>query len=164
MDFITSNIEIFIIALLLLTIGGLALSVSALISFRRARRMYQVFMTGTDSKNLEAELLELVSRINGLEKDRTAQGKHLRELEQKLSLAVQKVGMVRFNAFQDAGGELSFALALLDNLGTGIVVSSIYGRAEARVYAKAVNNTKSSLHLSKEEEQAIAQAMQNNKL
>lgn len=160
MEFITTNIELVIIALTALLIMSLALSIYALSQFARTRRMYKNFMLGVDGKNLESGLLELVDRIGNLEEDRKAQIKVLRDIERKLSYAVQRVGMVRFNAFSDAGGELSFAIALLDSEGNGVVVSSIYGRAEARVYAKTVTRTKAAIHLSAEEEKAISQAMQ----
>jgi hypothetical protein len=82
----------------------------------------------------------------------------LRELEQRLPFAVQQVGLVRFNAFSDTGGEMSFALALLDASGSGVVMSSLYGRAEARVYAKPIVAGQSTFPLSSEEMAAVAQA------
>lgn len=159
MQFIIDNTGNIMIALTVLTAISLGAGAYAVRELKRVRRMFRVFMTGSDSKNLEESLLEMSQRVVNLEEDRTIQNKHLRDLERKLSHAIQRVGMVRFNAFSDAGGELSFAVAMLDSEGNGIVVSSIYGRAEARVYGKAVIKGKSSMHLSSEEESAIAQAM-----
>ncbi len=149
---------------------GIFLSVVALLTaalahseFAKARRMYRVFMTGTDQGNLEQVLLAQAARLEHLEQERQSQGKQLWEVEQKLAQAIQKVGMVRFNAFSDVGGEMSFAIALLDAQGSGVVVSSIYGRAEARVYAKPVVKGGTSSSLSKEERAAIEQAIETNK-
>lgn len=164
MEFVAYNIEIIIVGLSLATIITLVLTIYAMVQFRHARRMYKTFMTGTESQNLESHLLEVVSRVKTLEDDRSAQAKTLRDLDRRLSYALQRVGMVRFNAFSDAGGELSYAVALLDSEGNGVVTSSIYGRAEARVYAKSVIRGKSSFNLSQEEESAIAQAMQSTKV
>ncbi|MDP3488354.1 MAG: DUF4446 family protein [Bacillota bacterium] len=164
MEFIIQNTGIMIIALIVVATISLGVGMYAIRELKRVRRMFRVFMTGSDSKNLEECLLEMAQRVKGLEEDRSIQGKHQRELERKLSNAVQRIGMVRFNAFSDAGGELSFALAMLDAEGNGIVVSSIYGRAEARVYGKSVIRGKASMHLSSEEEDAIVQAMQGNKM
>lgn len=81
------------------------------------------------------------------------------ELESVLRRAVQRVGFVRFNPFHDAGGDQSFALALLDAEGSGIVISSLHGRAETRVFAKAVSNGRSRHALSAEEQDAIDRAL-----
>lgn len=82
-----------------------------------------------------------------------------RELEAASRLAIQKVGIVRFNPFQDSGGDQSFAIALLDQGGTGVVVSSLHGRAETRIFAKQVTNGRSKHQLSDEEQQAIVAAL-----
>src|SRR5947207_12443073 len=82
-----------------------------------------------------------------------------RELEASSRLALQKVGVVRFNPFQDSGGDQSFAIALLDQGGTGLVISSLHGRAETRIYAKPVTNGRSTHSLSDEEQQAIRDAL-----
>jgi len=82
-----------------------------------------------------------------------------RELETSSRLALQKVGLIRFNPFQDSGGDQSFAIALLDQGGTGVVVSSLHGRAETRIFAKQVTNGRSTHALSDEEQQAIKTAL-----
>jgi hypothetical protein len=96
-----------------------------------------------------AQLSSRVDALNALE----------RELEASTRLALQKVGIVRFNPFQDSGGDQSFAIALLDQGGTGVVVSSLHGRAETRIFAKQVTNGRSKHSLSDEEQQAIVAAL-----
>ena len=73
--------------------------------------------------------------------------------------AVQRVGMVRYDAFEDMGGHLSFSAAFLDGKGDGVVITSINGRADTRCYAKPVRAGTSAHNLSEEEEQAIRQAL-----
>ncbi|HEX9123536.1 MAG TPA: DUF4446 family protein [Actinomycetota bacterium] len=73
--------------------------------------------------------------------------------------AVRHVGLVRYDAFEDVGGRLSFSCALLDDHGSGVVVTSINGRQDTRVYAKPVTEGRSSYNLSVEEEEAIRQAL-----
>lgn len=73
--------------------------------------------------------------------------------------AVRRVGLVRYDAFEDVGGRLSFSCAMLDEHGTGVVVTSINGRQDTRVYAKPITDTKSPYNLSVEEEEAIRQAL-----
>ena len=76
-----------------------------------------------------------------------------------VALAVQRVGIVRFDAFEDLGGMLSFAVAMLDKEGSGVVLSSINGRNETRIYAKPVEHGGSRINLSGEEEEAIRRAL-----
>lgn len=95
---------------------------------------------------------QLASRVDGLNALE-------RELEAMSRLALQKVGVVRFNPFQDSGGDQSFAIALLDQGGTGVVLSSLHGRAETRIFAKQVTNGRSRHALSDEEQQAIRTAL-----
>ena len=73
--------------------------------------------------------------------------------------AVRHVGVVRFDAFEDMGGRLSFSAALLDGHGNGVVITAINGRQDTRSYAKEVRGGISAHHLSDEESQAIQQAM-----
>jgi hypothetical protein len=71
----------------------------------------------------------------------------------------QRIGLVRFNPFEETGGNQSFALALLDGAGNGFVVSSLHARAGTRVYAKAISDGRSDGALSAEEAEALQQAL-----
>lgn len=73
--------------------------------------------------------------------------------------SVQNVGLLRYDAFEDVGGRLSFSCAMLDDRGSGVVLTSINGRQETRVYAKPIAEGRSSYNLSSEEEEAIRQAL-----
>jgi hypothetical protein len=72
---------------------------------------------------------------------------------------VRRVALLRYDAFEDVGGRLSFSCALLDEYGSGVVLTSINGRQETRVYAKPITEAHSSYNLSLEEEEAIRQAL-----
>lgn len=77
-----------------------------------------------------------------------------------ISETIRHLGIVRFDAFVDVGGRLSFAAALLDDDGNGLVISSISGRSEGRVYAKPIVDRRSEFPLSEEEEEAIRKAFE----
>jgi hypothetical protein len=101
------------------------------------------------------------------------QARHIQKLEQairalnatdrrqqvSLDGAVRHIGLVRYDAFEDVGGRLSFSCAMLDDHANGVVVTSINGRQDTRVYAKPVNDARSQYNLSVEEEEAIRQAL-----
>ena len=80
-------------------------------------------------------------------------------LENEGKTHVQQVGIVRFNAFDNTGSDLSFAVAMLNAANTGFVLSGIYGREESRVYAKPLIKGESTYTLTKEEKQAIEHAL-----
>lgn len=73
--------------------------------------------------------------------------------------SVQNVALLRYDAFEDVGGRLSFSCAMLDEHGTGVVLTAINGRQETRVYAKPISEGRSGHNLSAEEEEAIRQAL-----
>ena len=81
------------------------------------------------------------------------------ELEQLSQRSIQKVGVVRFNPFADTGGDQSFAIALLDAEGNGIVLSSLHSRSDTRMFAKQVQAGRSRHQLSDEEQDAIRKAL-----
>ena len=80
--------------------------------------------------------------------------------QQLIEGAVRHVGLIRYDAFEDVGGRLSFSCALLDDHGDGVVVTSINGRQDTRVYAKPITAGKSGYNLSIEEDEAIRQALE----
>lgn len=104
---------------------------------------------GEDLKLFESALNKLLDRQDELALD-------LRE-------SVHNVSVVRYDAFEDMGGRLSFSAALVDDHGTGLVLSAISGRTEARVYAKLIEEGESDSGLSPEEVKAISDAMSNPK-
>lgn len=115
---------------------------------------------GTDFETLVRATLDGVeatrTRLDQLEID-------LGALTQQQQLALQHVGIVRFNPYQDTGGDQSFALALLDSQGDGVAISGLYARGVVRLFAKPVTQSGSTYPLSDEEKQAIQQAMNRGK-
>ena len=74
---------------------------------------------------------------------------------------IQKIGLVRFNPFEETGGDHSFSLAIMDGEGTGIILTGLHTRERTRLYIKAVKNERCELQLSKEEESALKKALKN---
>jgi hypothetical protein len=121
---------------------------------------YQHFMMGASGESLEAALRDHVARIHEIA-DRLAKVEELaRRLEKSGELSFQHLGVVRYNPFRDTGGDQSFAIALVDGHGNGVVVSSLHGRDVTRVYAKPLAGWESIHSLTDEEKQAIAEAHQ----
>lgn len=85
------------------------------------------------------------------------------EIMLNLSSSIRNISVVRYDAFEDMGGRLSFSAALVDDHGSGLVLSAISGRMEARAYAKIVEDGESEMGLSPEERKAIDEAMSGRK-
>jgi len=100
---------------------------------------------------MERELADLIQA-------RTLFASRLDELERIARVEVPRIGFLRYNAFSDVGSDLSYALALLNREGDGVVVSSVWSREETRTYGKAVNKFAAAVDLSKEERDAIERA------
>lgn len=83
----------------------------------------------------------------------------LQYLAEAIQKSIQRVGLVRFDAFDDMGGRLSFSAALLDASGDGLVLSTINGRSESRIYAKPIERGASRYNLSAEEQEAVRRAL-----
>jgi hypothetical protein len=122
---------------------------------RRLRRV----LPGGESTSLDQVLAQQADKIADLTRRLDALNKLHHELEEITHRTIQKIGVVRYNPFSDTGGDQSFAIALLDSLGNGIVVSSLHSRTDTRVFAKAVQAGRSRYPLSDEEQDAIRQAL-----
>lgn len=135
------------------------LNILFLIFFLLQRQRLNSFLQGKNGENLE----DLIKKSSSdIEQMRSRFEKILSETEnqkKQLIAAIRKVGVVRFNPFNNTGGDQSFAIALLDSTNSGIVISSLYLREGTRVYAKPIQELKSKYPLSKEEEEAIKKAI-----
>ena len=138
---------------------GLVLGVVAQVRLRRLRRSYSVLQSG-DGESSFVEAAARTSRdVDGLRRDVAVLSAGLDDARADLSDAIRHVAVVRYDAFGDMGGRLSFSAALLDDSGDGLVLSSIAGRTETRTYAKGVKRGTSEAQLSPEEEQVVGWAM-----
>jgi hypothetical protein len=122
------------------------------------RRLRRVLPEG-EATSLDQILERHAHDIDGLSTRLDALNKLHRELEEITHKTIQKVGVVRYNPFADTGGDQSFAIALLDAQGNGVVVSSLHSRTDTRVFAKPVQQGQSKHSLSDEEQEAIRKAL-----
>lgn len=143
-----------VVALLIVWVALLQRSEARLRS--RLRRV----LTGGETTSLDQILDQQAQRLDGLSGRLDALNKLHKELEAITQRSIQKVGVIRYNPFSDAGGDQSFAIALLDAEGNGLVVSSLHSRTETRVFAKPVRAGRSTYSLSDEEQQAVKKALE----
>ena len=150
----------------LLALGTAAIVVVAIIwlallqrSSAALRRRLRLVMPDGEATSLDQVLARHANEIAELGKRLDALNNLQHELEQITHRTIQRVGLVRYNPFADTGGDQSFAIALLDSQGNGIVVSSLHSRTDTRVFAKPVQRGASRYQLSDEEQDAIRKAL-----
>jgi len=122
------------------------------------RRLRRVLPQG-ESGGIDEILDRQLKSVESLSERVDALNKLHHELEHLSQRTLQKVAVIRYNPFSDTGGDQSFAIALLDSLGNGVVVSSLHSRTDTRVFAKPVQSGRSKFQLSDEEQDAIRKAL-----
>ena len=147
---------------LVLAVALIALAVfmvQLFLGFTKFRMRYEGVAKAVEAGNLAEAIVQQSEDIGHVQNDIVALDKVMRKIAKDLTGAVQKTALIRFDAFDDVGGKLSFAVALLNERADGLVVSSINGRQESRIYAKPVKAGESIYNLSAEEKEAIGQAL-----
>jgi uncharacterized protein YoxC len=125
-------------------------------------RKYLSFMKKIgNGNNLDEMLKEYLSDVKQIKQDNSEIRAYYTKLDNDISSSIQKIGLVRYNAFKDVGSDLSFAIALLDRENNGVVFNGIYGSESSNIYAKPIKKGESSYQLSDEEKYAIEIAEQN---
>lgn len=152
--------DLFLIILLILNI---ILLISSIISNIRIRNIHQnsnLFMKKLgDGKDIKEDLEKYINRVANSEEEIRKLSLNYKILEKKMKKCVQKMGVVRYNAYKNTGSDLSFAVSLLDEENNGLVLNGIYSREMSNIYAKPIKNGQSKYKTSPEEKEAISKAI-----
>jgi len=140
-----------------LTILVLFTLIQNFILFRKLRAL----LRGGDGKSLEGTIKKLGERVESIEAHAKEMTLILKEADERLGRSVQGISVKRFDPFQNAGGQQSFATAILSENGDGVVISGIHARDGVRVYAKEVKKFASERELSEEEKTAIREVQES---
>jgi hypothetical protein len=157
---LAGNLAATFAALLLLVVVLIAVVLLQSIRLGRAVRAYRDLVRDTDGGSLHDLLTgHAITVERAAERMGEIEAMHS-IIEERTQRSLQHIGMVRFNPFEDTGSDQSFAIALLDDRRDGVVISSLHGRSNTRLFAKPVADGSSSHHLSDEETQAIRIAIE----
>lgn len=128
----------------------------------RLLETFTALTRGVDKSDLKTVLDEILSSMKKSQAADAELNQKLLEMKAEALNGIQKVGLVRYNPFADTGGNQSFVLALLDGKNNGFVITSLHSREATRVFAKpVVQGKKSEYEFSKEEKEAIAEALKD---
>ena len=150
---------IIIIILLILTVYLLIRNVNSNMRLSRLERRYKVFMKGRDAQSLEKVFVRKFAQIDRLYEAKDQHDHELLFIKKNLDKMFSKYGVEKYDAFDDVGGKLSFALALLDKDNTGLILNAVHSRDNCFLYLKEIVKGESYVMLSQEEVEALRKAV-----
>ena len=153
-----------ILFMLILFVVLFILYVNVTMKYNRLKNSYATFMKGKDGKSLEQSLKDKFEEAEAVLKFTKQNRTEIRELNRKLETNYQKVGIVKYDAFNEMGGKLSFSLAMLDVKNNGFIINAMHTREGCYTYIKEIIDGNSVIVLSGEEQEALNNAMGENNI
>lgn len=150
---------VILILMMLLMVFVLLYLVSVSIKMTRFQKKYRIFMRGKDAVSLEKAFAQKFLEVDKVIEVTKNQALEIARIKEILAKTTNKIGIVKYDAFPDVGGKLSFALAMLDDGNSGYVLNAIHSREGCYTYIKEIVNGESYIVLGQEEKEALRQAV-----
>lgn len=157
-----ADIGVIILILAILLLISIILNILNLCTIRKVTKKYEKFMKGKNANSLESEIVALFEDNKFLKNSIDKNKKDIQTLYKKLESTIQKVGIVKYDAFQQMGGKLSFCLCMLDEENSGFMLNSVHSTEGCYTYTKEIIRGKAMTDLGKEEEIALNMAIGEN--
>lgn len=142
---------------------SMLIAVIALAKTASMKKKYNAFMQGENGKSIEKLVKENLDSIRESRQTGSQNTKSIEDIYDKLQYAFQKIGIVKYDAFHEMGGKLSFSLCMLDRLDCGYIINVMHSNAGCYAYIKEIVNGKSFIELGAEEQNALNQALAGRK-
>ena len=155
-DYIILGLAGFCIVLFILVIVNM-------VQTSKMKKKYKKFMSGKNAKSLEETLVKKPNQIDSLVEANAANEKNIKNVVNNMKFTFQKVGLVKYDAFNEMGGKLSFSLALLNASNDGFVLNAVHSREGCYTYIKEIIDGNSIIVLAEEEQEALNMAMEVEK-
>ena len=153
------DIGVVILVLCIIILILLVINITNICSINKLKKKYNKFMTGKNAKSLENEIIALFEDNKFIKSSIDKNKKDIRTLYKNMESTFQKIGIIKYDAFNQMGGKLSFCLALLDENNNGFILNSVHSAEGCYSYTKEIINGESSISLGEEEKQALLKAM-----
>lgn len=151
-DYIIIGLAAVVLILLIMTIVNIA-------QMRKLKKGYKAFMSGKNGKNLEDTLIKRLDQVDTLIESNAKNAKSIKALFENMQITYQKMGLIKYDAFHEMGGKLSFSLAMLDAKNNGYIINAMHTREGCYTYIKEIVDGNSIIVLSEEEQEALNRAM-----
>lgn len=153
-DYIIIGLAAVVLILFILTIINIS-------QMRKLKKSYKIFMTGKNGNNLEETLIKRLDQVDTLLTANNENEKNIEALVDDMQHTYQKMGLIKYDAFNEMGGKLSFSLAMLDVKNNGFIINAMHTREGCYTYIKEIVDGNSIIVLSDEEKEALSRAMGN---
>lgn len=147
------------IGLSILSLILLILVIVEMLQLRKLKKQYKKFMTGKDAGNLESQIIKLFEDNKYLLNLAETNKKDIRGINHEMEYSFNKMGIIRYDAFQHMGGMLSFSIAMLNKKNDGYILNSVHSAEGCYTYVKEIKKGTCEIELSNEEKEALAKAM-----
>jgi hypothetical protein len=158
----TVNGAYLFLATFVLLIASFIVNLSLSSKVKKITKRYEEFMGGRDGKTMEEMIKSKLNDIEDVKVKAFKNGKDIADINERLEKTVCKVGLSKYDAFNEMGGKLSFALVLLNEKNTGLSMNSMHGPEGSYVYVKEIINGQSYIALGDEEQKALDMALEKN--
>lgn len=155
-DYIIIGLAAVLLILVILTIVNI-------VQMRKLKKRYRIFMSGKDARTLEDILTTRLDQVDSLIASNKKNEQSIQQIFQTMKYTFQKVGLVKYDAFNEMGGKLSFSLALLDQKNDGFIINAMHSREGCYTYIKEIIDGNSIIQLADEEKEALSMAMDSGK-
>lgn len=153
------RLDLFVVALAALVVVLIIILIVNSVKMSKLKKNYRIFMEGNDAKSLEDTLITRLDQIDDLMESDKENKEAIQVVLDHLDATYQKVGLVKYDAFNEMGGKLSFSLALLNRKNDGFIINAMHSREGCYTYIKEIINGNSVILLSEEEKEALAEAV-----
>ena len=135
------------------------LLISANMKYNRLKASYSSVMKGKDGKNLEDSIFERFDMLEEISKMAKENRDNIKDIYKKIENNYQKIGIVKYDAFHEMGGDLSFALTMLDQNNNGWILNAMHSRGGCYTYIKEIVKGESYIELAEEERESLEKAI-----
>ena len=153
------RLDLFVIALAALVVVLIIILIVNSVKMSKLKKNYKIFMEGKDAKSLEDTLIRRLDQIDDLMESDKENKEAIQVVLDHLDATYQKVGLVKYDAFNEMGGKLSFSLALLNRKNDGFIINAMHSREGCYTYIKEIISGNSVILLSEEEKEALEEAV-----
>lgn len=162
-DLLGFDSDYIIIGLTVIVVVLLVLYIVNIVQTNKLKKRYNIFMSGKNAKTLEDTLIKRLDQVDTLIAANSTNVKNIDKLFSNMKFTFQKVGLVKYDAFHEMGGRLSFSLALLNETDDGFVMNAVHSREGCYTYIKEIVGGNSIIVLAEEEQEALDMAKDANK-
>ena len=161
-EYLGIDSDYLVIGLAALVLILIIIMIINVVQMHKLKKNYQNFMTGKNGKNLEETILKRLDQVDQLIEANSLNQKNINRIFSNMKYTFQKVGLIKYDAFNEMGGTLRFSLALLNETNDGFIINAMHSREGCYTYIKEVVDGNSIITLSEEEEEALQMALKSN--